>query len=179
VILLWRVERPAGGFRRISRTGWRPAHSGQSEVQVAAHTMEKAGLLVADQLAAWIGHASILPPSRALSNPQDPVLGCRKVPINRGCPGFLDTMEKAGLFVADQLAARIGHGAMVALGDITCRPENRLPSRKKFPTNRGCAGSRRCPGSRIVERMNKQPRKCLGWKALYEVHHNVSVAVIL
>ncbi|NBD95100.1 MAG: hypothetical protein GVY11_01305 [Gammaproteobacteria bacterium] len=49
-------------------------------------------------------------------------------------------MEKAGLFVADQLAARIGHGAMVALGDITCRPENRLPSRKKFPTNRGCPG---------------------------------------
>lgn len=32
---------------------------------------------------------------------------------------------------------------------------------------------------RIVERMNHQPRKCLGWKTPFEVHHNVSVAVIV
>lgn len=32
---------------------------------------------------------------------------------------------------------------------------------------------------RTVERMNNQPRKCLGWKTPYEVHHNVSVAVIV
>jgi|SRR5699024_6060741 len=32
---------------------------------------------------------------------------------------------------------------------------------------------------RIIERMNKQPRKCLEWKTPYEVHHNVSVAVIV
>lgn len=32
---------------------------------------------------------------------------------------------------------------------------------------------------RIVERMNNQPRKCLGWKTPYEVHNNVSVAVIV
>jgi len=32
---------------------------------------------------------------------------------------------------------------------------------------------------RIIERMNNQPRKCLGWKTPYEVHHHVSVAVIV
>lgn len=32
---------------------------------------------------------------------------------------------------------------------------------------------------RIIEGLNKQPRKCLEWKAPYEVHHNVSVAVIV
>lgn len=33
--------------------------------------------------------------------------------------------------------------------------------------------------TRIPERMNHQPRKCLGWKTPYEVHHNVSLAVIV
>lgn len=33
--------------------------------------------------------------------------------------------------------------------------------------------------NRIDERMNSQPRKCPGWKTPYEVHHNVSVAVIV
>lgn len=32
---------------------------------------------------------------------------------------------------------------------------------------------------RIIERMNNQPRKCLGWKTPYEVHHNASVSVIV
>ncbi len=31
----------------------------------------------------------------------------------------------------------------------------------------------------IVQKMNHQPRKCLGWKTPHEVHHNVSVAVIV
>jgi len=32
---------------------------------------------------------------------------------------------------------------------------------------------------RIVQKMNHQPRKCLGWKTPHEVYHNVSVAVIV
>ncbi len=32
---------------------------------------------------------------------------------------------------------------------------------------------------RIIERLNKQPRKCLGWRSPYEVYNNVSVALIL
>jgi len=32
---------------------------------------------------------------------------------------------------------------------------------------------------RIIERMNNQPRTYLGWKTPYEVHNNVSVAVIV
>lgn len=32
---------------------------------------------------------------------------------------------------------------------------------------------------RIVEKLNMQPRKCLGWKTPYEVHYDVSVALIM
>jgi len=32
---------------------------------------------------------------------------------------------------------------------------------------------------RIVERLNKQPRKCLDWKSPYELYNNVSVALIV
>ncbi len=32
---------------------------------------------------------------------------------------------------------------------------------------------------RLVERLNMQPRKCLGWKTPYEVHFGVSVALIM
>ena len=32
---------------------------------------------------------------------------------------------------------------------------------------------------RIIERLNKQPRKCLGWRSPYEVYNNVSVALIV
>lgn len=32
---------------------------------------------------------------------------------------------------------------------------------------------------RILERMNMQPRKCLGWKTPYEVHYDMSVALIV
>lgn len=32
---------------------------------------------------------------------------------------------------------------------------------------------------RIIERMIRQPRKCLGWRTPYDLHYNVSVAVIV
>ncbi len=31
----------------------------------------------------------------------------------------------------------------------------------------------------IIELINNQPRKCLGWRSPYEVYHDVSIAIIL
>jgi hypothetical protein len=60
----------------------------------STYTMEEAGLLVADQLAAWIGHGLILPPAGALANPQNTVLGRRKIPTLR----FLGVLDSRGLW---------------------------------------------------------------------------------
>lgn len=60
----------------------------KGSTNAAAHTMEEAGLLVADQLTAWIGHGSMLASNRLPWHPANVVTLGRNFLTNCGCPGF-------------------------------------------------------------------------------------------
>lgn len=49
-------------------------------------------------------------------------------------------VEEAGLFVANQLTAGIGHALILALGELPANPEAVPSSCRRFPIDRGCPG---------------------------------------
>ena len=121
----------------------------------------------------------------------------RKVPIRtkkytadsvtrmlRGHPAYTLTLDN-GVEFADHQKIERRTGATVYFADPyaswqRASNENANGRLRRFvPRSTNLAKLSHQKLRRLVERLNMQPRKCLGWKTPYEVHFRVSVALIM